>query len=272
MKSNTEPYRPAHNGLKSQTVNLRTSLSEQELLKQAAEKLSLQTGQKENISKTIIQAVKQFNEQEPYSVNEYLYGNLIELHNRALGYYSRIATGYQGLKLGDLNIEILQKIASGDLGEIEKQFFDNIESNIECLGVTNELIKQNMRQGTEVPWEQFKESVRVNMANINRVTQSMPGVPLDINNYTLDNGVLKFTIEDKEKLKQRYCTTYLDSPAKQEFAKLCEDILKQLDELKVILARNGIKSTFGYNQVFEILESAVEQKVHFNKDIIKHIR
>jgi hypothetical protein len=57
--------------MKTQTVNLRTSPDENNILKQAAEKLSQQTGEKENISKTIIEAVKQFNESEvPIAIKE----------------------------------------------------------------------------------------------------------------------------------------------------------------------------------------------------------
>lgn len=274
LKSRQEQYPPVHpSGLKSSTVNLRTSPDENELLKQAAEKLARQTGSKENISKTIIEAVKQFNEQEPYSVNSYLYSNLIEIHNRALGYFAGFATGYQALKIGNVSMDILQRISNNDLADIEKIYFDRIEANIERLGQTNEIIKENMRRGTEVPWNQFKQSVENNINNLQRVRQSQPDIAdqLDISNYSLDNGVLKFTAEDKEKLRQRYCTVYLDTPAKKEFAKLCEDILKQLDELNIILVRNGMKSVFGYKNVFEIHESAEAQTIFFNKDFLKHI-
>jgi len=53
---------------------------------------------------------------------------------------------------------------------------------------------------------------------------------------------------------------------------LTETILKDLNKLQVILQRNGMKSIFGRGRVFEIQESAQEQKIYFNKTIVNKIQ
>ncbi|HBE42437.1 MAG TPA: hypothetical protein DDW27_14780, partial [Bacteroidales bacterium] len=60
---------------KSQMVNLRTSPDENELLQRAAERLAQATGKRANISKVIIEAVKQY--EEPYYFNESRYKQAI---------------------------------------------------------------------------------------------------------------------------------------------------------------------------------------------------
>jgi len=210
-------------------------------------------------------------DQEPYFTNEFLYRNIQDIHNLALKYYSAMAAGYLSLKIGDITMQILQKIVSNDLAEIEQKFYADIEKNIERLGIKNELVRQNMRSGTDLPLLQFKQLVETNRGHISRVMQSQPGTPLDVANYSLKDNVLSLTDEDKQRIKLRYCTVFVDSPAKQNFVNIAENIVKELEELKVILIRNGIKQTFGYNQVFEIQESAIEQRLYFNKGILKEI-
>lgn len=212
---------------------------------------------------------------EPYFFDEMLYNNTIELHNRALNYYSGLVSSYATLKLGEINIDILRRIASGDLAEIESKVYSKIQENIynlKKLNIEDEIMLNNLSTGMDAPLLAFKESVRINTEHLQRVQTSQPGTPLDISSYTLFNGSLIFGDLEKQHIKEKFCTTYIDTEQKQKFVGIAENILNEINELKFILLKNGLKTVIGYHGAFQLEESGEQQIINFNKSIIQQIK
>lgn len=209
--------------------------------------------------------------QEPYFVNETLHQNLCEIHNRALTFYRGLCDSYSTLKLGPITIEVLRRITDNDLAEIEQKVYSDIEGTLAKLKIENEILLNNLSTGMDEPLNKFKKSVEINLAHLQRVRQSQPELTLDISNYSIVNGEILFSDLNKQRIREKYCVIYIDNPQKAHFVEVAENIMKGLIELKAILARNNIKSLFGYAQTFEILEDAQNQTIHYNKDILKQI-
>jgi len=215
---------------------------------------------------------KEQKEKKPYYVDEYLLKRLISIHSLALSYYDAMAQSFKGLKFEDINMEILQRLQDNDLSDFKQQFFAHIESELDKAGIRNELMRAKLREGTDAPWNEFAKSIQTNCEHVQRVRTMQPDARLDLNNYSVKNGSVVFSDTDKERMKAKQATVYLDSQAKQQFIMLTETILKDLNKLQVILQRNGMKSIFGRGRVFEIQESAQEQKIYFNKTIVNKIQ
>lgn len=269
MKTNTEPYRPAHNGLKSQTVNLRTSEDENEILKRAAEKLSQATGEKPNISKTIIEAVQQY--KAPYFFDRLNFRFICELHKLVLKYYQAIATDYLTLGFGNFTLKDFQNIESGNFKDIEDGFLRAIDENLKKTKIDNEFILQNLRSGTETPFLEFREKTLKNLDSIDFSKKHGPSYQVSIQNFTLENnGVVTFTDSDRDRIRKVYCEINLDSEAKINFARLAETTFANLQELKSILTRNGIEILLGRGELFD--QAPDDYELIYNKHILQYIK
>ncbi|MEI6048841.1 MAG: hypothetical protein WCS03_08075 [Bacteroidota bacterium] len=268
METRKEPYRPAPNGLKSQTVNLRTSQDENEILRLAAEKLSQQTGQKENISKTIIEAVKQFKDAEPYFVNEVLFKSICELHSEALPLFQRITAGHATLEIGELKANVLKQIFNRNFADIEKSVNADIDENVKNSHLTNKIFISNLRKDAEEPFGMFLPRTRIALQEIAALSSKYTGIEIDIDTYSIKDGVVSFTDNDKARIKEKYCTIYIDSDSKRNFLKLAEETLLKLQALKAILLKNGINNLFGHENLFSEIDT---EGIILNKSIMKFI-
>jgi len=205
----------------------------------------------------------------PFAFNNHQWQECCSLHQQLLSWHNRIAEEYRKLGFREITREVFNSIAGGDLSELEKKFFDDIEKNIKKLGLTNEAIKDNMRQNTEVPFVEFKKSVIINLENIKRSRAHWDNnLHFDSNSYTLKDGIFYFGDEERERLKGHY-EVYLDSDVKKQFAEKVEAVEKLLAEIKETCEKNGIKNIFGFRRVWEL--DPRSGTLLFNKNILNHI-
>jgi len=205
----------------------------------------------------------------PFAFNNHEWQSSCALHTSVLQWINRIADEYKKMCGNNITREIFNSIAGGDLSELEKKFFDDIEKNIKKLGLTNEAIKDNMRQNTEVPFVEFKKSVIINLENVKRSRAHWDNnLNFDANNYTLKDGTFFFSDQEKERLKERF-ETHLDSPVKKQFAEKVEAVEKLIAEIKETCEKNGISSVFGFRKVWEV--DPRSGTLLFNKNILNRI-
>ena len=253
METRKEPYRPVPIGnLKSQTVNLRTSPDENDILKAAAEKLSQQTGEKENISKTIIEAVKQFKDAEPFFFNEKLYNSYCAFYEELYPYFQRIAEGYILLGLGNISAEIMRKLTDNDFSEISTKVYSDIEQNLKKTGVTNKFLLDKLRTGLDEPYLKWKLRADLDLLQVGRLRNIHSDIPFDVNVYSFKDGIISFSDSSRQRIKTEKCTVYIDSDIKRDFLKLSEKTLEDLKALKAILNKNGINDLFGEGKLFNL--------------------
>ena len=212
-------------------------------------------------------------EPEAYFTDEHLFTEMVGVHNIALKHFQGFANDYQCLGFGPANLEIVQRISSGDLAEIEKRFYNDVEVNLAKLGMTNQNVLDKLRNGTDTPLLKFKQNTASNIESIERIKKMFsPNIRLSVANYSFTkDGNILFSEADTLKMKKEHCQTFVNNSVQKEFIGLVESTLQQLTEIKSILNRNGLRYMWGYNNLFSIEENGQEQTLVYNKKIITNI-
>ena len=205
---------------------------------------------------------------EPYYFNKLLFNGICQLHASELRHYQAIATDYKILDFGNITIQDFLDIESSNFSNIEKRFFENIEENIAKLNLSNEFVKNNLRNGSEIPFNDFREKTLANLDSIDFNKKHGPPMPLSIQNYTLRNGTLTFTDEDRERIKNNHCITLLDTDTRRQFAHLAEQTFENLKKLKAILVKDNSSLLFGVKACFD----EDTEQVYFDKETLKYIK
>jgi hypothetical protein len=252
---------------KNQTVNLRTSPDENELLKKAAERLSLATGKKVNISKTIVEAVRQF--EAPYSFNESRYRQCITANGFAFGHFSEIVRAYLKLGIGPMTIELLGSLEYGGEDLIRQKYYTLIEQNLTNLGVTNQALRDLQLQGCEQQLTDFMNTLTLRRSLLQRTRQSYQGLnlPIESHHFSIVEGELQFTAEDKEKIKE-FFAIYLNTQEKKDFVNLVDSFFDQYKKIKEVLIRNKCRGVWGRGNIFNI----ANDEIVFEKQSINLIK
>jgi len=189
--------------------------------------------------------------QEPYFYNKLLYKSICQLHESTLKHFQSIATDFKELNFGNITKEDFARITAGNFSELHQRYFKEIESNIDKLGLTNQFVRENMKNGSEVPYNDFHSKTLKNLDNIQFSKSHGPAMPLSITNYTLKNGMVTFTDLDRERIKNNHCIVNLDTDTRRQFAKLAEETFENLKKLKAILVKDNSSLLFGRNALYD---------------------
>lgn len=257
--------------MRDEQINLKVSSEERGLLRKAAKRFQTETGQKPNVSKAIRAAVKEYGEKEVFYFDVILYKNICDFYTLTLKYFQGIATDFNLLKFGNISESNFEQILSANFADLEKRYFISIEENLEKLQLSNEFVEQNLRSGTEVPWNIFKSNTEKNLKNIeyNKSRPLWTHLPLTISIYSLIDGIITFSNDDKERVKEKYCLTFIESEPQRQFLKLTLETLERLKKLQGILLKNGFYDLWGYNGLFDI--EADTEEIIFYKESLKYI-
>lgn len=213
MKTKTEPYRPVHDGIKSKTSNFRPDAEP--------------------------------TKSEPYYIKESDYRDVCGVHQLALQYLQKIAVDFAKLNLSKLTMPELQIFATRDFKNTRNRYFQNIEADISKLQLGSDIIKENMRVGTAEVFKEFENKTMQNLDNFQRLDFSSGRYHhLSVSNYTIQNGEVLFTDDNRKNIKDVFCTIYIDLPVKERFVQIQEEVFKGLKELKVMLIENHVGSLF----------------------------
>jgi len=252
--------------LKTKTVNLRTSESENVILQRAAERLSQATGKRANISKTIITAVQQY--EAPYYFNEYQYKQAITANQFAFNHYAEIVKAYQKLNIGDMTIELLGSLEYGGEDAIKEKYFTLIEENLTNLGVTNQALRDLQMQGCEQPLNDFMNILTLRRSLLQRNRQSYQNsVPIEAHHFSIVDGELQFSTEDKEKIKECF-EIRLNTQVKKSFVALVDSFIEQYKKIKEVLVKNNCHGVWGRGNAFNV----DKDEIVFEKQIINLIK
>jgi hypothetical protein len=253
---------------KTKRIDLKASEADEKNLRKAAENMTFETGKTPNVSSTIMHAVKEYADKEPYYFNAVMFKMICQLHESSLKHYAAIADSFLLLNFGPITLTDFQQIEAQNFSSIQKRFFEGIEDNIQKLNLTNDFVKNNLRSGTDEPYNIFHEKASMSLENIRYSKSQGPPLPLSVNNYTLKNGTVTFTDENREKIKADHCTTRLDSDTRKHFAALAESTLKNLQELKAILINNNAGNLFGRSACFD----EDSEQVWLDKETLKYVK
>jgi hypothetical protein len=186
---------------------------------------------------------------EVYYIDLAKHQNLVKVYSECFEYFLQIAQGYPALEIGGFTAEVLLKISKNDFSEIEKAFNENLAKSIK--GIPNPVVRDNMAKNARMPYARFKMQTELSLLQIARIKRANPSIDFDPAIYSIKAGVISFDAESRGKLKEKYCTIYLDSPAKKQFAELAETTLSSLQSLKDLMIKNDIPDIFGAEGLFQ---------------------
>ena len=237
--------------LKTKTINLRASESENEILQRAAARLSQATGKRANISKTIITALQQF--EAPYSFDGYKYNQCVEANKFAFNHYAEIVKAYQKLNIGDVTIEQLGTLEFSGEDIVKQKYFTAVEENLTSLGVTNQALRDLQMKGCEGPFTDFMNILTLRRSLLQRTRQSYQGlnVPIEVHNFSIVDGELQFTAEDKESIKECF-EIRLNTQVKKDFVVLVDSFIEQYKKIKEVLVKNKCHGVWGRGNAFNV--------------------
>lgn len=234
--------------MKNERIELRATAEDRENLKIASEKL----GQK-GISKTIRAAVKNFADAEPkekitYFVKEVYLRGICGVHQLALQYLQKIAADFRTLSIGSITMEDFEQIAARNLKTIKQKFYQTIESDIN--NIKSEIIRANLLAGVDETFTEFKNNSESNLTAFQSLAFSDgKHYPLSVNHFTVKDGIITFTDDNRELLKNQFCTVYISNPEQERYVSLMEETLKGLSELKKMLISNNVGNLFSISGV-----------------------
>lgn len=205
-------------------------------------------------------------EREPYFFNEELFKAICELHNEALGLFQSIAGSYGTLGIGNITADVMRQIYNWNFSLIEKECLANIEGNLKKLNLTNKVLIDKWREGTEEPFFWFKTKGSITLREIAALRRKYLDIELNTDLYSYQNGVVSFSSEDKIR---EQCTDYVNTDLKRDFLKLTEDTLLKLQALKAILLKNQINSLFGSGNLFSESDTG---EIIISKQILGYIK
>ncbi len=122
---------------------------------------------------------------------------IIKKMERDLGEYQpflkEVKRSYEDLGLGNFSNEIFNQVKSGNIQEILIKLNNKIDKEVEKLGLTNDILKANLKNGSLSPFDAFKRSVNSFLTHAPKRSTSELGFPkLNIQHISFESGSFWF--------------------------------------------------------------------------------
>lgn len=170
-----------------------------------------------------------------------------------------LKTIYESLEIGPFTNQIYTEIVHSGTKGIAERYRTSIESEIERMGISNSIIKNNIKSGTETLLSQFvtyvSELKKFRPDTLSRKKR------LNLKYISFNDKGFVITSEDKENILEALCRIYIETDAEH---KLYETLNKFIDAFhdfdKNIAAfglfNNPIANKLGYiAEIFMLLEN-----------------
>ncbi len=120
-----------------------------------------------------------------------------------------VKTTYEKLQIGNFSNDTLQEITQRNIDGIDKIYFQKQEDDFSKMGVSNEIIKQNVLNGANDLFNEFLIATN-NLKKFKPTTYSRHHV-LRPNQISFEDNVFYISDENKEHILESCCREYLQS-------------------------------------------------------------
>lgn len=151
---------------------------------------------------------------------------------------------YENLQLGNFNDDILKQIVRSGTGQIEKQFNESLNDQVEKAGISNIILKDNILKGSENLIFEFLEKIR-ELKRFKPETFSRKNY-LKLNVISFQNGTFYLSDENKEQILENECRIYIENEKEQEFFDNLKNFIEAYNKVNENL--NELEFKFSYNQ------------------------
>lgn len=206
---------------------------------------------------------------------DHLYFQTLEqAHRLALPFLNQVCEKYQALSLGPITSEILEKIAAGDFSGIKTATEANVECELKKTGIKNRSILDSLRQTAFDEFEDFKATASQLMAKVMGYAYftSRNHYPLEIRHFSIREGMAHLTEEDLQRLKDEYCTDYLETDLQIQVWEKLQNAAAALTEVTSLLKENGIQVPIFFTDGTPGLISAEDHEVQIHGELIHAVK
>ncbi len=121
---------------------------------------------------------------------------------------------YENLQLGNFNDDILKQIVRSGTGQIEKQFNESLNDQVEKAGISNIILRDNILKGSENLIFEFLEKIR-ELKRFKPETYSRKNY-LKLNVISFQNGTFYLSDENKTQILENECRIYIENEKEKE--------------------------------------------------------
>ena len=181
-----------------------------------------------------------------------------------------IKASFEALEIGEFTNEDFKKIVLLGPKNYMEIYIKNLNNQLDKLGITIPVIRQNAIAGSEKLTERFKKAIddakrfQPEIYSANR-----PKLTLKFISY--EKGLFVISKEDKEMILETFCRIYLDDDQEIEILETANELQKNFNKYLDILNSSGINvfdKFLSLNHIFIINE---EGKVEIKMEGVKSI-
>lgn len=195
--------------------------------------------------------------------NNNLFNDICSDLNQFKPLLNNLKTIYESLEIGEFTNLVFKQIILSGTQEISNKFRDNIADNVEKLGVTNTLIKNNIISGSETLLEQF-------ITYVDELKKFKPDVyagrvhRLHLKSISHNSKGFVLTAEDKEQILETQCRIYLESEAEHKLHEKLTTLIEAYNSVKENWDELGFLYNPNYSSFLQGLDVIKDNFLSFN--------
>jgi hypothetical protein len=199
---------------------------------------------------------------------------LEQAHQLALPFLNQVCEKYQALSLGPITSEILEKIAAGDFSGIKTATEAILEADLKKSGFKTKAIIRDLRASAAIEFEEFKSTASQLMAKVQGYAyfSSTGHYPIEIRHFSIREGMAHLTEEDLQRLKDEYCTDYLETDLQIQVWEKLQNAAAALTEVTSLLKENGIQVPIFFTDGTPGFISAEDHEVQIHGELIHAVK
>lgn len=155
---------------------------------------------------------------------------------------NQVQSTYENLQLGGFSDEILKEIVSYGTKSIEQRFNESLNSQVEKVGIYNQVLKENLLKGSGDLFFEFSEKVR-ELKRFKPETFSRKNY-LKLNVISFQNGTFYLSDENKEQILENECRIYLENEKEMELFDNLKNFIEAYDKVNENLKNLEVRFSF----------------------------
>lgn len=183
---------------------------------------------------------------------------------------NEIKASFEALEIGEFTNEDFKKIVLLGPKKYIEIYVKNLNNQLDKLGITISVIRQNAIKDHENVIERFKKAVD-DAKRFYPEIYSANRPKLTIKFISYEKGLFVISKEDKEMILETFCRIYLDNDQEIEILETVKKLQEVFNQYMEILDNSGIKHFNKFLSLGDVFEITQEGKAEIKMEGIKSI-
>lgn len=184
---------------------------------------------------------------------------------------NELKSSFEALEIGALSNETFKQIILLGPTKHMEIYVKNLNNQLDKLGITSSVIRQNAIKDHEAVIEKFKKAVYEAKSFYPKIYSSSNRPKLTIKFISYQDGLFIISKEDKEMILETFCRTYLDDDQEIEILETTKALKENFNKYLDILNSSGINVFDKFLSLNHVLLINEEGKADIKMEGIKSI-